>query len=139
MPDLFAEAPAQAGRKPPSLHSSTDIYLAVDRLGAYLMGAISNMQKGMKGILGEALLFEAAEMAELVRQANIARGADKVPHLDELLGRLERVQYMLRTANAGGILPHRTYGASIEITESIGRQTTGLKKRFHAPAPSPAT
>lgn len=136
--DLFA-APAQAGRKTPSLHSDTEIYLAVDKLGAYLLRAIANLQKGMKSILGEALLYEATEMAELVRRANIARGPDKLPFLDEVLGRLEKVQYMLRNANAAELLPHKTYGASIEITESIGRQANGLKNKFHAPAPSPVT
>ncbi len=137
MADLFQEA--RAGGKAPSLHSDTEIYRAVNKLGAYLMRRISNLERGMKAILGVALLFEAAEMAELVRQANIARGADKLPLLDDLLGRLERVRYLLRNANEAEILPHRAYAESIPLTDSISKQAYGLKKEFRAPAPSPAT
>lgn len=138
MADFFAP-PAPAGKRPPGLHSETELYLAVDRLGAYLFRAIQHIPKGMKAIVGEALIYEATEMAELVRRANIARGAEKLPFLDEVLARLEKLQYMLRNANAAELLAHKTYAASIEITTSIGRQTSGLKNKFNAPAPSPAT
>jgi hypothetical protein len=139
MADLFGAAPAAAQRKAPSLHDETEIYRAVEALGAHLLRMIAGMRNDIKRILGDALLFEAAEMAELVRRANIARGADKLPVLDELLGRLEKIQYLLRVANSAQFLPHSAYANSIPITQSIGRQANGLKNRFHAPAPSPAT
>ncbi len=138
MADLF-HAPAQAKKYAPSLHSDTDIYRAVDELGVHLLRVIADMRNDIKRLLGEALLYEAGCMAALVREANIARGTDKLPVLDELLSRLEKVQFMLRTANAAEFLPNRAYANSIPITQSIGRQANGLKNKFHAPAPSPAT
>src|SRR5574341_2414389 len=117
MADLF-NAAAQPEKKAPSLHSDTEIYKAVDELGAHLLRVIAHMRRDIKNILGEALLYEAACMAELVRQANIARGPAKVPFIDELLGRLEKVQFMLRTANAAEFLKHRAYANSIPITQS---------------------
>ena len=138
MADLFT-AQAQPEKKAPSLHFDTEIYRAVEELGVHLLRVIAHMRRDIKYLLGEALLYEAGCMAELVRQANIARGADKLPFLEEILSRLEKVQYLLRAANAAEFLPHRAYANSIPITQSIGRQANGLKNKFHAPAPSPAT
>jgi len=140
MPDLFASAPApsQAQRKAPSLHSDTDLGLVVQQLGAWVWTSLPHIQRGMKSVLGDFLLYEAAEIDGLVRLANRARGADKLPIFDELLVRLERVKFTLKTANAGGVLPHKTYANSIPLTDSIGKQTHGLRNHF-APVPSPVT
>jgi hypothetical protein len=138
MADLF-NATAQPEKKAPSLHSDTEIYRAVDELGAQLLRVIAEMRNDIKRILGDALLYEATSMAELVRRANIARGDAKLPFLEEILSRLEKVQYLLRAANAAKFLPHRAYANSIPITQSIGRQANGLKNKFNAPASSPAT
>lgn len=139
MTDLFATAAAPSKGAPrPILHSDTDLGLAVQKLGAWIWSAVPHVQRGMKSLLGDFLLYEAAELDGLVRLANRARGADKLPIFDEALVRLERVKYQLRAANAGGILPHKTYANSIEITDSIGKQLHALRNHF-APAPSPAT
>ncbi len=144
MADLF-DPPAQPdsapepARRKPRLHSDTEIYRAVELLGEHLLRTIAHMRRDVKTILGEALLYEATAMADLVRQANMARDAAKVPFLDELASRLARVQYLLRIANGSQFLSHSAYARSIPLTESIGRQTHGLKIKFHAPASSPVT
>jgi len=144
MPDLF-DAPAQPESAPavpagkPPLHSDTAIYRAVEELGVHLLTTIAHMRRDVKNLVGEALLYEATCMAECVRRANIARAQAKVPHLEELASRNSKVQYLLRVANASQFLSHRAYARSIPITESIGRQTHGLKTHFHVPASSPVT
>lgn len=139
MADLFAQASQQGGKKPPQLHSDTEIYVAVCSLGAFLYHRIPHIQSGMKTLLGETLLYEAGEMADLVRLTNIAHGADKLPLLDQMLSRLEKVKFHLRNSNEAGILPHSAYAESMGITDSIGKQAYGLKKRFYVPATTPVT
>jgi len=125
--------PAGAPGKPPSLHSDTEIYRAVEQLGVHLLRTIAHMRNDIKRILGEALLYEAGCMAETVRRPA------KVPYIDELLSRLAKLEYMLSVANESGFLAHKAYANSIPITQSIGRQANGLKNKFDVPAPSPAT
>lgn len=145
MADLFsneqraARPRPQARQNAPRLHTDTEIYEAVESLGAHLLRSIAGMRRDVKNVLGPELLFEVSCMADSVRAANRTAGPAKVPHLEDLSVRLARLQYLLRVANRAGYLPNSAYANSIPITESIGRQASGLKNHFHAPAPSPAT
>jgi hypothetical protein len=105
----------------------------VNKLGAYLLRAVSHVQKGMKSLLGEALLFEASEMADARAPRQPRAGRTSCRSWTRLLDRLEKVEFLLRTANAAAFLPHKTYGPSIDLTESIGKQAHGLKNYFMHP------
>lgn len=145
MADLFANEERAARPRPQArenalrLHTDTEIYESVEQLGAHILRSIADMRRDVKGVLAPELLFEVAQMADCVRGAIRAAGEAKLPHLEELLARLARLDYLLRVANRAGYLSHSAYANSIPITQSIGRQANGLRKHFHAPAPSPAT
>jgi hypothetical protein len=138
MSDLFAQQDSVAAASPPRrrLHDETDIYRAVAELSKYIARATASFRRDIKPTYGVLLVEEAARMAVLVREANIAREAAKLPYLEEILRQVELIQFVLKTLDELGQdwLPHKTYAASIPLTASIGRQAHALKAHF-APAP----
>src|SRR5690349_16399911 len=136
MADLFETSPAKPASTRPRLHDETDIYRSVAELSKFIARTTSNLRRDLKPTYGVLLVDETVRMAVLVREANIARGADKLPLLEEILRQIEYVQFILKTLSELGHdwLPHSAYAASIPLTASIGRQAHGLKAHF-APAP----
>lgn len=138
MADLFESGPAKPAsmQNRPRLHDETDIYMAVADLSKYIARTTSDFRRDIKPTYGVLLVHETSRMSVMVREAAIARGADKVPLYEEILRQLEYIKFSLKTLDDLGQawLPHKTYSASIPLTESIGRQAHGLKA-FFAPAP----
>jgi hypothetical protein len=120
------------------LHSDTNLYRSVAELGTFVARATSDFRRDIKPTYGKLLVEESVWMAVLVREANIARGADKIPHLDDLLRSLELIQFTLRVLLDIGWLARNTFAASVPLTTSIGKQANALRTHFHAPASSPA-
>ena len=121
-----------------TLHSETDIYRSVTDLQKFALRAAVNFRRDAKPILGARLVDETLWMSVLVRRANIARDADKVPHLEELLEQLEITQSLLRLGRDLDLIPNNTFAQSVPLTASIGKQAIALRNHF-APAPSPVT
>lgn len=138
MTDLFAQQESSAAAAAPRrrLHDETDIYRAVAELSKYIARVTSNFRRDIKPTYGVLLVEETARMAVLVREANIARDAAKLPYLEEILRQIELIQFTLRTLDDLGQawLTHKAYAESIPLTAAIGRQASGLKAHF-APAP----
>jgi hypothetical protein len=135
MADLF-EAPAKPAQARQKLHDETEIYRAVAELAKYIARITSNFRRDIKPTYGVMLADESARMAVLVREANIARDAAKLPYLDEILRQLEYIKFVLKVLDDLGQdwLPHKTYADSLPLTTSIGKQAHGLRNHF-APAP----
>lgn len=120
-----------------SIHSDTEIYATATALRQALAPAIVNMRRDAKEFFGHKLYDESMWMAVLIRRMNIARGADKLLHIDHLFEQLEVVTCTIRDCRELRFLPNSTFERTAPLTESIGRQATALRKHF-APAPSPA-
>lgn len=116
------------------MHFETPIYQAVEKLGDLVLAAGAQMPRSIKPLLGGRLFDETVVMAQLIRSGAVARDADKVPFYNLLLDEVEATQFMLRRAHAAKYISDGRYGASIPLTESIGKQAIGLRKKF-APAP----
>jgi hypothetical protein len=137
MNDLFkgGDAPAKPApdaKNRPRLHDETDIYAAVVELNRYIARATSDFRRDIKPTYGANLTHEAARLAPLVRVANIAVGAAKLPYLDEILNIVEYIKFDLQILRDLGQawLPNKTYEASIPLTTSIGKQAYKLRATF---------
>jgi hypothetical protein len=71
-------------------------------------------------------------MSVLLREANIARDAAKVPYFEEILRQCEFIQFTLRVLDSLGQewLPHKTFADSMPLTAMVARQATGLRNHF---------
>lgn len=121
----------------PHLHSDTEIYAAVIALAKFCVTVARQMPRDVKQLIGAMLLDETMWMAVLVMRANIARGADKVPHLVELLEHLELVQVALRLAREMGFMPNAHWSQSLPLIASVGKQANALKGYFGAAPAAP--
>jgi hypothetical protein len=95
---------------------------------------IRNMPRDVKQSLGKRIGDEALEIVTLIFRANAA--LDKVPHLTDLLERIDVINLLLRLARDMEFLPTKSYSAAIALTDQVGKQAGGWRKA--QPAPSPA-
>lgn len=120
-----------------ALHSETDLYRAVVDLQTFVARAVIHLPRDVKNLYGQRLVDEALWMAVVVRHANIARAAAKVPHFEQLLDQVEIAQVILRVLRDLKHLPNPRFAESLPLTASIGKQTIALRDHF-APEPPPA-
>lgn len=113
-----------------TLHSETEIYAAAADLAGHILRVCKELRRDVKPLLGGMLWDEAVWMAVLIRRANIARDAAKVPILVEILEHIEIVQFALQVANRQRFLPHAAYSRALEFIGSLARQAQGLKNHF---------
>jgi len=77
-----------------ALHTSLPIYKVAYDLLDVVTDITKNMPRDFKVSIGGRIRDEALAVIVLVFRANVAR--DKVPHLDELLERLQVAELLLR-------------------------------------------
>lgn len=120
-----------------AIHEETDIYRATSEFNLFVGARVVHLPRHVKDIYGRLLVQEALCMQVAVRHANIARGADKVPHFEQLLDLVESSRSILRTLWHHKWLSHTAWGESLPLIVSIGKQATALRNHF-APEPAPA-
>ena len=118
------------------LHSDTPIHKTCYDLFLVVVEAARNMPKDVKQLTGGKIRDELLEVFEDIYQANAARDAAKVQHIDGVRRRINRVEIQLRAARDMRFITTPAYAKAIALTQSIGRQATGWRKSFatHAPA-----
>lgn len=117
-----------------ALHTQLPIYKVTYDLLALITKLTASMPRDFKRSLGDDLRKECITLSILVYRANSAR--NKVPHLVELLERLQVVELTLRLSVDMRLISRGQYALAIELTDKIGKQAQGWKK--HAVATSPA-
>jgi len=120
-----------------ALHHDTQLYAAIADLQKFVARRCVHLPRGVKGLFGERLVDETLNMMVTMRHANIARGADKVAHFEQLLDLVESSRSILRTLWHHKWLSHTAWGESLPLIVSIGKQATALRNHF-APEPAPA-
>lgn len=117
-----------------ALHHELPIYkTAFDLLGV-AVDLTRNLPRDLKRHLGDEVLGGCTQMVVQVFRANTAR--DKVPHIDELLERVEVVNLLLRVLVEKKFISRDGYARAIQLTSSIGKQAGGWRK---SSAASPAS
>lgn len=108
-----------------TLHTQLPIYKAAYKLLDVVTDIVTNMERAFKRSIGEKLSVECLEITVLVFRANVA--ADKVPHLSELIERLQVIELMLRLGMDKRKIARGAYANAVELTTSIGKQCNGWK------------
>lgn len=109
------------------------VYKVAYDLLRIVLGAVRNMPRDVKQLVGAPLATEARDIVMLIFRANSA--TNKVPHLTELLERIEVINLMLRLAHDMKMITTKPYAAAIQLTEMVGKQVGGWRKHS---ASSPA-
>jgi hypothetical protein len=110
-----------------ALHTSLPIHKTGYDLHATVAGLVMNLPRNVKATLGNRMLDAAMAMLLLVREANQA--SDKVPHISQLLERLEVLELLLRTCLDLRFISHGQWARAVELTDSIGKQAGGWRKQ----------
>lgn len=108
------------------------IYKLASDLASLAADLTKNMPRDFKRTLGEKVLVECIDVCVLIFRANVAIGNDRVPHIQQILERIQIIELMLRLCVDKRLISTGQFARSIEITDSIGKQATGWKK--HAAA-----
>lgn len=118
-----------------ALHHQLPIYKLASDLASLATDLIKNMPRDLKRTLGEKVLMECIDVTVLILRANVAQGRGKVPHIEQILERIQVIQLMLRLSVDKRLISTAQFARAVEITDSVGKQATGWKKNA---ATSPA-
>jgi expansin (peptidoglycan-binding protein) len=114
-----------------ALHHELPIYKDTYALLDLVIELVKNFPRDFKRF-GERLRDECLEMVILIFRANVAK--DKLPHLHDFRERLQLVVLILRMSSDKRWISIPQHAASMLLTESIGKQSTGW---LHSCPPSP--
>ena len=110
-----------------ALHTQLPIYKSAYDLLTHTSGLIKNMPREYKGSLGKRIHEEGIDLVVFIFRANCA--ADKKPHLDELLERVQVIELLLRLCKDLRCISTGQYAGAILITDEIGKQANGWRKQ----------
>ena len=115
-----------------AIHTSLPIYkVAYDLLDA-VTDLTKNMPRDFKASIGGKIREECIEIVVLIFRANTAR--EKVPHLMDLIERLQVTELLLRLSVDKRLISRPQYAKTVELTNSIGKQANGWRKSASSPA-----
>jgi hypothetical protein len=124
-----------------ALHTDTDIYKpAYDLLGKSI-DVVKNMPRDFKSVVGPVIMEHCLTILTLIRRTNQAdRGAARLPHLDELLERVEQTETLFRVSVERGQverghISRGQYADLVKLTQSLSRQAGGWRKSSKATSP----
>lgn len=120
-----------------ALHHELPIYKAAYDLLGLAVDLTRNIPRDFKRSLGDKARDECVEIMTLIFRANVAR--EKVPHIEELLERIDVLNLMFRVFVDRRLISKSQYASAIQLTGSIGKQAGGWKKHSAAsPASDPS-
>ncbi len=87
------------------------------------------MQRDIKRLVGDDLRKDCMKLTRLIYRANVSRQADvKAQRIEDLREEVQCVELSLRLSKDMGWLPLKQYSALIQLTQSVGKQSTGWMK-----------
>jgi len=117
-----------------ALHTELPIYKSAYDLLSAASDVTRNFPRDFKRSIGEKVRDECVEIIVLIFKANVA--AHKIPHIDNLLERLQVVELLLRLSKDKRFISTKQYAQVIEITDQIGKQSSGWKKQQAVASPA---
>ena len=109
-----------------AIHTRLPIYKVAYDLLRGVTEATKDMPRDFKASIGAQVRNECVMLTVLIFRANSAR--DKVPHLSELLERLQVAELLLRLSHDMRLISTKQYSAAIALTDSVGKQANGWRK-----------
>ena len=113
-----------------ALHTSLPIYKVAYDLLSLTTEVARNFPRDLKIVLGGKIRDECVDLTTLIGRANFSR--DKVPHLDELLERIQVVELLLRLSRDKHYISTGQYARAIALTAQVGKQANGWRKHSAA-------
>lgn len=113
-----------------AIHNTLPIHKEAYDLLGHVIKVARNLPRDLKKLVGDRLIEGCLKVADLIRQANIAVKAAKVPPLDAALALLDEMQLLLRRSRDDRYITTPAYAKAIEHTTSIARQATAWRNRF---------
>ncbi len=111
-----------------SLAQDLDIYKAADALLALALKLQAEVPRAYRVAVGQRISNECADILLTVAKANAARDESRVQQIGRLLEHLEAATVLLRAAHNLRIVSTKVWSASIELTDSVGKQAHGWLK-----------
>lgn len=115
-----------------AIHTQLPIYKVAYDLLDVVTDLVKNMPRDFKQSIGGKISQECVEIVVLIFRANCAR--DKVPHLGELIERLQVAELLLRLSRDKRLISTKQYAQAIELTNSVGKQAGGWRRSALSPA-----
>ncbi len=116
-----------------ALHSTLPIYKVTYQLLVLATEITRHMPRDFKATMGAKVREECLELVVLIYRANAA--ADKVPHLDRMIERLQVAELLFRLASDMKLIALKQHARAIELTAAIGKQANGWRK-YSAKSPA---
>ena len=113
-----------------ALHHTLPIYRAAKQLLRLVLDLPKNMRKDAKFLIGRELLRESLAILRLVRKANIAVQKAKVPHIDEILEKVQLIEDLVGVCDDTHLISRKQFADVIECAQSVGKQANGWKKTY---------
>lgn len=117
-----------------ALHSTLPIFKVAYDLLDVAVDLVRNMPRDVKSVIGGEIRDGCLKITVLIFRANTRR--DKVPHLLELIERVQKIELLLRLARDKHYIATGQYAKAVKLTDNIGRQANGWRKQSAA---SPVT
>lgn len=117
-----------------ALHKELPIYKSAYDLLKLAAEITKNYPRDFKRSIGEKVRDECVEIITLIFKANIA--LNKVPYIENLLEHVQVVELLLRLSRDMRFISIKQYTNVIDITDQIGKQSTGWKKQQMAASPA---
>lgn len=113
------------------IHTNLPIYQVAYNLLDVITDLSKNMPRDFKASIGGKLRDESVEITVLIFRANVS--AEKSQHLTKLLERLQVCELLLRLSKDKRLISVGQYSAAIKLTDSIGKQANGWRKKSTLP------
>ena len=119
-----------------ALASTLPIYRVTYDLLQMATRITKDMPRDYKQSLGNKIREECVELTVLIYRANCSR--DKRPHLEDLQEHLQVVMLLLRLSKDMRLISTTQFAQTIELTDQIGKQSSGWLKSTSSPAVLPS-
>lgn len=105
-----------------ALHTELPIYRKAYELLSVAVEITRNIPRDFKRLLGDKIRDECLEITVLIFRANVCR--DKVPHITDLIEKLQIVELTLRLSCDMRLISKGQYAKAIRLTQDVGRQAS---------------
>jgi len=109
-----------------AMHTELSIYNAAMGLLHMATNLTRNIPRDLKQSLGKRVIDECIDVLMLIARANSSR--DKRPHLEQLIEKVQVVEFMMRLFKDNRFISIPQHAKAIEVTTSIGKQANAWKR-----------
>lgn len=114
-----------------ALSRDLEIYKAADALFQFALKLQVQIPRAHRISIGLPLSTACGAILLGVSRANVSRGPVREGHIEQVIEQLESAMSFFRACHQMQILTHKVWAASIELTDSVGKQANGWLKATH--------